>query len=201
MKAAAALASLAVVAAPAAARAGGPDLESYYGGERTSAVVVGSLGAAAAGAGAFLVTRPDELSRGLGVAWLSLGGLEALGGLVYGLQVGGEIDHYTALRAADPARYRSEEADHLRGTSERFVYYRLTELALSLGGGGAIAYGLAAGRPAWTGAGLGVATLAVPLAVLDTVNDARARSYRDALGGVSVAATPGGLALTLGGRF
>src|SRR5580692_8256962 len=69
-------------------------LLSYYGGERTSAFVVMGLGAAGMGAGAVLVTRNDDFSRGLGWPLLSLGTLEALGGIFYVVQVRSEIRRY-----------------------------------------------------------------------------------------------------------
>jgi hypothetical protein len=155
------------------------DLEGYYGGERASAYVVGGIGAAAAAAGGVLVTRDSDLARGLGWPWLVMGSLETVGAVFYAFQVGGEIEHYDGELARDPAAYRAEELDHLRGTSSRFVVYRAVELALTLGGAGVATYGLAAHRDAYTGAGLGVASLALPFVVIDTLNDARASRYLD----------------------
>ena len=100
------------------------DLQGYYDGERVSAYVVGGMGAAAAAGGAYLVTRDSDFARGLGWPWLVMGGLETGGAVFYAFQVGGEIDHYGSQLARDPAAYRAEELDHLRGTSSRFVGYR-----------------------------------------------------------------------------
>lgn len=155
------------------------DLQGYYGGERVSAYVVGGMGAAAAAGGGYLVTRDSAFAKGLGWPWLVMGGLEAIGAVFYAFQVGGEIDHYGADLARDPAMYRAEELDHLRGTSSRFVIYRAVELALTLGGAGVAGYGLATNRDAWKGGGLGVASLALPFFVIDTLNDARASRYLD----------------------
>jgi hypothetical protein len=155
------------------------DLQGYYGGERLSAYVVGGMGAAAAAGGGYLVTRDSAFARGLGWPWLIMGGLETVGAVFYAFQVGGEIDHYGTELARDPSAYRAEELDHLRGTSSRFVVYRAVELALTLGGAGVAVYGLAANRDAYKGAGLGVASLALPLVVIDTLNDARASRYLD----------------------
>jgi len=186
------------------------DLQGYYGGERLSAYAVGGMGAAAAAGGAFLVTRASAFARGLGWPWLVMGGLETVGAVFYAFQVGGEIDHYQAVLTRDPAVYRAEEIDHLRGTSSRFVFYRAVELALTLGGGGVAAYGLASNRDAWKGAGLGVASLALPFFVIDTVNDARAtryldevRRYQPTLGvqPVGAAGGPGGWVVSMAGRF
>jgi hypothetical protein len=155
------------------------DLEGYYGGERTSAYVVGGIGAAAAAAGGVLVTRDSDLARGLGWPWLVMGSLETVGAVFYAFQVGGEIEHYDGELARDPAAYRAEELGHLRGTSSRFVVYRAVELALTVGGAAVATYGLAAHRDAYAGGGLGVASLALPFVVIDTLNDARASRYLD----------------------
>jgi hypothetical protein len=137
------------------------------------------MGAAAAAGGGYLVTRDSAFARGLGWPWLVMGGLETVGAIFYAFQVGGEIDHYGGELARDPATYRAEELDHLRGTSSRFVVYRAVELGLTLGGAGVATYGLATNRDAWKGAGLGVASLALPFFVIDTLNDARASRYLD----------------------
>jgi hypothetical protein len=206
--AAAAIASAAVAWATAA-RADDVrgDLRGYYGGERTSAYVVGATGAAATAGGAFLVTRDSDFARGLGGSWLVMGGLETVGAVFYAFQVGAEIDHHEGQLARDPAAYRAEELDHLRGTSSRFVVYRAVELALTLGGAGVAGYGLATNRDAWKGAGLGVASLALPLLVIDTVNDARAsryleqvRLYQPAVGVQALGGERGWL-LSVAGRF
>jgi hypothetical protein len=155
------------------------DLRGYYDGERVAAYVIGGMGAAAAAGGGFLVTRGDDLARGLGWSWLVMGGLEAVGAVFYGFQVGSEIEHYRVALARDPSLYRSEEIDHLRGTSSRFVFYRAAELSLAVAGGAAATYGLTSHRGSVTGAGIGVASLAVPFFVIDSVNDARASGYLD----------------------
>lgn len=185
------------------------DLRGYYGGERASAIFVGALGAAAAGTGAYLVTRNSDLSRGLGWTWLGMGTLEVAGAIFYAATVSGEIDHYESALARNPGTYRAEEADHLRGTSSRFVIYRAVELSLTAAGAGLAAYGAAAGRGAFEGAGIGVASLSAPFFVIDTINDARASRYLQQVRGaeagmpaVSLGATPGGgWGVTVGGRF
>jgi hypothetical protein len=125
------------------------------------------------------VTRDADFARGLGGSWLALGGLEVIGAAFYVLQVGAEIDHYEGGLARDPAGYRAEEIEHIRGTSMRFAYYRAIELGLTLAGAGIAAYGLSARRDAWTGSGAGIGSLALPLLVIDAFNDARAARYLD----------------------
>jgi hypothetical protein len=155
------------------------DLRGYYEGERVSAYVIGGLGAAAAASGAYLVTREGDFPRALGWSWVAMGGLELVGAVAYMFQVGAEIDRYGAALAQDPAGYRAEESDHIRGTSSRFVVYRAVELSLVVAGAGAAVYGLAANRDLWRGTGVGVLSLSLPLAVIDTFNNARASRYLD----------------------
>jgi hypothetical protein len=206
-----------LVSAGGAARAdGGPpasrasidgDMHGYYGGERVAAYVIGGMGAAAAGAGGYLATRDGDLARSLGWSWLVTGGLELLGATFYAVQVGGEIDLYERALERDPAGYRAEELDHLRGTSSRFVFYRAFELGLTLAGAGMAGYGFATGRDAWKGAGIGVGSLALPLFVVDSFNDARATRYRGEVQrfapavGLAPNGVAGGWSVSLSGRF
>lgn len=155
------------------------DLHGYYHGEEVAAYVIGGTGAAAAGVGAVLATRSDDFSRGLGWSWLSFGGLEAIGAVFYALQVDGEITHYESVLARDPAAYRDEELGHIAGTSRRFVVYRAVEIGLTLAGASLATYGLATSKDAWTGTGVGIGSLALPLVVIDAFNDARAERYMD----------------------
>src|SRR5881628_3191108 len=58
-------------------------LGRYYGQERTTAYIASGLGFAAAGAGAYALTRRTDLGRRAGIPLLSLGALEGLGALLY----------------------------------------------------------------------------------------------------------------------
>lgn len=177
----------------------------YYDGEQTSAYVVGSLGGVAAIGGALLATHSTTFDRSLGWTWIVLGGLEAIGAGSYALQVDHEIDHYTDVLTAQPPRYRAEEIAHIRGVRSRFIAYRIAELSLVVGGGAMAAYGFASASDAWKGVGIGIASLSLPIAVIDTINNARARRYLSSLERgaqvVGVAPADHGLALVLGGRF
>jgi hypothetical protein len=185
----------------------GADLRSYYGGERVAAYVIGGMGAAAAGTGAYLVTRDADFARGLGWSWLALGGLELLGAAFYSLQVGAAIDHYESALARDPAGYRAAEIDHIGGTESRFLYYRAIELGLTLAGVGVATYGVATHQDVLAGTGLGVGSLSLPLLVIDSFNDARARRYLDEVNrfqpavGIAPVAGRGGWELSLSARF
>jgi hypothetical protein len=184
------------------------DLRGYYHGEEIAAYVIGGTGAAAAAGGAYLATRSEDFSRGLGWAWIGFGGLEAIGAVFYALEVDGEITHYEGVLVRDPSAYRTEEMDHIAGTSRRFVVYRAVEIGLTLAGAGMAAYGVAAKQDALTGTGVGVGSLALPLVVIDAFNNARASRYLDHVRafepsvGLGPSPTGGqGWQLALGGKF
>lgn len=200
---------VALSSAGAAASEGaiGDDMRAYYRGERTSAFVIGGIGLAGAAGGAALLTRDSDFARGLGVPLVALGGLEAIGAVVYAFEVDAEVDRYSSLLVRDPAGYRRVELDHIEGTTQRFAGYRLAELTLTLAGIGAATYGFVADRDAWKGAGLGVAAMAAPLLVIDTINQSRAVSYRERVRAMkpAITVTPGAVgapwSLSIAGRF
>lgn len=185
----------------------GDDLRSYYAGERASAYVVGGLGLAAIGGGSVLVTRGTDFARGLGWSLLAIGTVDVIGAVFYAFQVAAQVDRYESLLAHDPVEYRHVEGDHITATTSRFVGYKLGELGLVLTGAGIATYGFASNRDAWKGAGIGVAAMALPVLVIDTINGARAARYRDRVREFqpTVAVTPGvsgaPWTLAVGGKF
>jgi hypothetical protein len=154
-------------------------LLNYYGGEEASAYVIGGVGVASVGAGAVLVTRSQDFSRGLGWPLLTLGALEVLGGAFYVVQVRSEIHRYGDQLASNPTGYRDVEATHIAGTRRRFVYYRLGELGLAVAGLAIATYGFAANRPTFEGVGVGGVAVGAPFLLIDTFNNARAGWYAD----------------------
>ncbi|MGH7281019.1 MAG: hypothetical protein ACRELY_05810 [Polyangiaceae bacterium] len=155
------------------------EMHDYYAGEARSAYVILGLGAASIAGGAALVTRDDDFARGFGWPLLVLGALESVGAAFYAFQVHGEIRHYEAAFAANPAGFRDEEITHMRGTTSRFVKYQATELGLFLGGAAVATYGYAANQNTWKGAGLAIATVAFPFLLIDEMNGDRAKEYLD----------------------
>jgi hypothetical protein len=153
------------------------DLHAYYGGERTSAYIVAVLGAVSVAGGAALVTQSSDFMRGVGWPLIGLGALEGIGAIIYAFQVGAEIRHYEAALDHDATGYRASELAHMHGTTTRFVFYRLTEVGLFFGGIAAAGYGFAANQDTWKGIGVGVASIALPFLVIDTVNNNRAQHY------------------------
>jgi hypothetical protein len=157
------------------------DIRWYYGGEARAAYLVTALSVLSVAAGAICVTRSQDFARGLGWPLLGIGAVEGIGAISYAFTVQREIDHYEALLAKDPTAFRAEELAHIQGTTSRFVYYRATELGLTLAGIATAAYGFAANRDVWKGIGIGVAAEALPFFIIDTFNNARAGQYADRL--------------------
>ena len=201
-------------------RAEGPidfrdEMHGYYGGERASAILFGSLGVASIAGGIVLVTRPEDLARGFGWPLIGFGALEAVGGLYYALQVGSEIRHYDEAYAKDRAAFRKEEIAHIHGTRSRFVWYLLMEATFLATGIGIAIGGLAANQDVLKGVGLGIASVWVPFLIIDCINNARAASYASALekfdastfarpafgGSAAIAISGRGFTLGYSGRF
>ncbi len=153
------------------------DMHAYYAGERASAYIIMAVGGASVAAGSVLVAQNSDFDRGLGVPLIALGALEGLGAIFYAVQVTGEIRHYATSLDRDSAAYRREEIAHMHGTTSRFIFYRLTELGLALSGVGIATYGFVANSDAWKGAGIGVASIALPFLIIDTINNGRAARY------------------------
>jgi hypothetical protein len=179
------------------------DMHGYYGGERASAILFGSLGAASVAGGIVLVTRPEDLPRGFGVPLIAFGALEAIGGLYYALQVGGEIRHYDELYAKDRAAFRKEEIAHIHGTRSRFPFYLAMEATFLATGIGIAIGGFAANQDVLKGVGLGIASVWAPFLIIDCINNARAAWYASALEKFDPSVAIAGRGFTLGysGRF
>jgi len=179
------------------------EMHGYYAGERASAILFGSLGLASVAGGIVLVTRPEDLPRGFGVPLIALGALEALGGLYYALQVGGEIRHYDESYAKDRAAFRKEEIAHIHGTRSRFVWYLLMEATFLATGIGIAIGGFAANEDVLKGVGLGITSIWAPFLIIDSINNVRAASYASALEKFDPSIALSGRGFTLGysGRF
>jgi len=178
-------------------------MHGYYSGERTSAIIIASLGTASVAGGIVLVTRPEDFARGFAWPLIALGGLEAIGAFVYAFQVGAEIRHYDDSYAKDRAAFRQEETTHMKGTRSRFVFYLLTEAVLLATGVGIAIGGFAANQDVLKGVGLGIASIAAPFVIIDSINNARAGAYADHLEhfNPNVSFGPHTIQFTIGGTF
>jgi hypothetical protein len=195
--------ALALLAPPARADDIRDEMHGYYNGERASAILFGSLGLASVAGGIVLVTRPEDLPRGFGWPLIGFGALEALGGLYYALQVGGEIRHYDEAYAKDRAAFRKEEIAHIHGTRSRFVWYLLMEATFLATGIGIAIGGFASNNDVLKGVGLGISSIWAPFLIIDCINNARAASYASALDKFDPSVAIAGRGFTLGysGRF
>jgi hypothetical protein len=115
---------------------------------------------------------------------LVLGGLTAVGGAGYGIAVKMRGDYYTGLASQDGFQFQREEADHIRGTNQRFWLYLGSELAEAAGGIGLATYGALAKNDLYKGIGIGAAIQGIGLFVIDVPGALRAKEYQREVGGL-----------------
>lgn len=189
---------------PAAMRA---SVDAYYGSEMTSSYLFMGYGAVTAGAGGLSLTQGGDFARGLGLSSLILGGVTLLGGAGYGVAVKIRGDHYRALAASDPERFKLEEGERIRGTNQRFWLYLGSEILEAAAGIGLATWGAVAKNDLWKGVGLGAAIQGVGLFAIDVPGAGRASRYQDEVRrfepkvGVSVGGGDRPWAATVGGVF
>jgi hypothetical protein len=216
VRAAFALALALACASPSAARAdeaSSPHAQmeavtrSYYATEMTTSFLFVGYGAVTAGAGAVALTEGGDFARGFGLSSLILGGVTMLGGAGYGLAVEVRGDYYASLAQRDPARFKREESERLRGTTSRFALYLGSEIVETLAGIGLATYGLAANNDLIKGIGMGAALQGIGLFVIDAPGAGRASKYQDEVRrfnpqiGVSVGGSGRPWAATIGHAF
>jgi hypothetical protein len=155
------------------------DVRAYYASEKRISEIFTAIGVTSAIAGGLMVYRGSEFAQGMGGSFLALGGLQAIGAGFYGFQVDAQLAHFSALLSRSPVAFKEEEMVHIHGTTSRFVLYRLSELALALGGAAIATYGFAANKDVWKGIGIGVGSQAKMFLVIDSFGSARAREYEE----------------------
>ncbi len=180
-------------------------IDGYYGGEANAAYVITGLSVASIVGGSLLIARGSELARGFGWPLLTLGSAELIGAVFYAFQAAAELDHYQETLARDPGAFQEEELEHIHGTTSRFVYYRAAELGLVAIGGAIAAIGGVTDHDLVAGIGLGISTVAVPVFIIDTINQRRAVDYQDGIRSFRASVAPlggdGGWSLSIAGRF
>jgi hypothetical protein len=154
-------------------------VRTYYGNEMTTGFLFMTYGAVSAGAGGVVLTESGDFARGLGASSLILGGGTFLGGIAYAIAVKIRGGYYTNLVDTDPARYQREEAERIRGTNQRFIFYLGSEILETVAGIGIAAYGFAAEDDLYKGIGVGAALQGIGLFVIDTPGAGRAARYQD----------------------
>jgi hypothetical protein len=158
------------------------DLHDYYTAEKGEAFFFVAVGVISAAAGGLLVaTRSDDFSKGFGWSAVGFGVAEILGAGYYAFAVDGKLDYYAGLLARDPAEFKRAEAEHIRGTTSRFILYQLLELAVVLGGAGMAVYGFAKDKPVFQGAGIAIGAESAAVLVLDWFGGQRAKRYEERL--------------------
>lgn len=163
-------------------------VRGYYRGERISAFMVLGLGVAGIGTGIPLLLQDDDFARGAGWTLLIVGALQAIGSVIYAVEVTGLMEHYGAALERDPAAFKEEETEHMAGTIDRFPIYLTTEIVLTLAGVGIAIGGFAADEDVYKGMGIALAALWFPVLIIDLVNQARGRTYADRVGRTDVTA-------------
>jgi hypothetical protein len=158
------------------------DLRGYYTAEKGEAFFFVAVGLVSAAAGGLLVaTRSDDFSKGFGWTALGFGAAEVLGAGYYAFAVDGKLDYYSGILARDPAEFKRAEAEHIHGTTSRFVLYQLLELAVVLGGAGIAVYGFAKDKPLYEGIGIAGFSESAAVLVLDWFGGQRAKRYEERL--------------------
>jgi len=155
------------------------DVHEYYDTEFNDGLWFVAYGAVSAVSGAISLSRDGDFEKGYGWSTLILGGLTALGGAGYSLTVVPRREHFTALFERDPAKFKTEEAEHIAGTNSRFVLYLGGEAAETLAGIGIATYGFIKDKDLYKGAGIGVALEGIGLLLIDGPGAVRAARYQN----------------------
>jgi hypothetical protein len=155
------------------------ETHGYYSSEMTSAYLFVAAGAVHAGVGGIALTQSGDFAKSFGYTSVVLGTLTAIGGAGYGFTVKPRGEHFDALLAKDPVKFKSEELDHIHGTNSRFVLYLGFEITETLAGAGVATYGFVKDKDVIKGLGLGTAIQGVSLLALDVPGAIRASSYQD----------------------
>lgn len=162
-------------------------VHEYYAAEvKTSFLFVG-YGAVTGAAGGVALGEGGDFAQGFGWTSVALGGATALGGAVYGIAAKLRGDYYEDLAARDPAKFKSEESERIRGTNDRFWLYLGTELLETAAGIGIAAYGVATNDDLLRGVGAGAALQGIGLFVIDVPGAGRAARYQDRVKGIEPA--------------
>jgi hypothetical protein len=176
-------------------------VKDYFGGEKAQAYVFLGAGVAALGTGAFLFSRDGRVARGASYPVLAIGLLQAAVGTGLILRTDGQVAERERRIAHDAAGFQRDELARMEGVMSRFTVAMYTELAVGAAGLGLLAYGARQAQPTLQGIGLGLAIQCAVMLSLDFAAAQRGQRYLDALQGVSLSASRGGLAVGWQGTF
>jgi hypothetical protein len=158
-------------------------LHTWHRGERASGLgpFLGA-GLATGVAGGLLVASGTTLDRSAGWPLLTVGALELVAGLIFGLSSFGREDERAAALLADRAGFLTAERARVARITSRFQPILLAvEAAITLGGGVTAGVGALQRNDTLLGVGLGLAVQGLVLFLLDWAVLDRAQAYETAL--------------------
>lgn len=178
-------------------------MNEWIDGERDGSVGFVGAGLLSLGGGALLLSREGGIEQGAGATFAIMGGTLTLFGVVYGSSLPGLRRDLGAKLAKDPAGYDREETARMQGIVDRFYLYRWAEIAIGATGVGLLVGGLAAEEDVVAGVGIGLASEASVLLVLDALVEARGHRYLEQLDSwkPSAAVGPEGAMVGVGRTF
>lgn len=132
------------------------DLERYVTTEYAMNAAFVGVGAANLSAGAWALTRGDDIARGAGVPLVVFGGVQLTVGAVFLARTPGVHRRGRALLALDPERYRADERARIERVVTAFPWYLAVDGAAVLAGAIALGVGVANADATVTGVGVGL---------------------------------------------
>jgi hypothetical protein len=180
---AAALALSLAAGSASAQTSGGPSavmgghVHDWVIGERNESVVFLGLGLTSLGGGVLLASRDSDFARGAGITYAVMGVLLTLGAGAYAAPLPQLEADLLADLERDPVAFKAVETARMEGIADRFVLYRYTEMAVGAVGVGLVIGGAAAEEDMVAGVGLGLASEAALLLLLDAFAERRTHDY------------------------
>ena len=154
-------------------------LQTYFGGEKSEALLIMLAGAAClAGAVLLWFWVREPFAKGLASGLLLMAALGlVVGGSVY-FRTDAQVRELTQLQQADPATFAAEEGPRIRQVVRSFGWYRIGYALAVLS---ALLLVFALGRPVHHGLAIGLLLLAALGFTIDFYAERRAVAYADAL--------------------
>ncbi len=165
-------------------------VETYFGGELDEAAVFLGMGIGTAYLGGSLAVATDDFGIGAVSAILPISAIQIGAGIVLLARTRGQTRDLLTLLRRSPAAFRRAELPRMRRVSSWFDVYMGIEIGLVALGAGSIAFGAVDDRPGFVGAGVGLASQATAMLILDLVASRRATKYLRAIERVTAFVAP-----------
>lgn len=149
----------------------------YLGGEFLQGFAWSGVGLVSIGTGIVLVTRDDEVAKGASYPVLGVGAIQLGAGIVSFISPPRRAARNAVLIAADHDGFLRDEGKRIRRVNTAFRVLAITELALVVGGVATAVIGHAKDAPTAEGVGIGLASEAAVMYVLDHFAHRRAERY------------------------